>query len=131
MVEWKKKSRRKATGGINNSVNRKTKTLSEKGGLFSKTIIDEKDQRHKTRTIGGSEKTKITKVSFVVVSEGNKSKKAKVLDVISNSANKHFVRQRVVTKGAVLKAELDGKEVKVKVTSRPGQSGSVTGVIVK
>ena len=41
MVEWKKKSRRKATGGINNSVNAKTKSLSDRGGTFSKTVVDD------------------------------------------------------------------------------------------
>jgi ribosomal protein eS8 len=131
MVEWKKKSRRKITGGINHSVNRKTKSLSEKGGTFSKTTVDEKDQRHKTKTIGGSNKLKITKASTVTVSQGNKSTKAKILDVISNPADKHFVRQKVITKGTVVKAKLGEKEVSIKITSRPGQSGSVSGVIVK
>jgi small subunit ribosomal protein S8e len=131
MVEWKKKSQRKASGGINNSINRKTKSLSEKGGIFSKTTVADKDQKHKIKTKGGGQKAKITKVLSVTVAQGNKSSKAKILDVISNTADKHFVRQKVVTKGAVVKAELDGKEVKVKITSRPGQAGSVSGVIVK
>ncbi len=131
MVEWKKKSKRKITGGINHSVNRKTKSLSEKGGIFSKTIVEDEDKRHKVKTIGGREKQKITKAKFVIVSQGDKTSKAKILNVLTNPADKHFVRQKVVTKGAVIKADLDGKEVQVKITSRPGQSGSVSGVLVK
>jgi small subunit ribosomal protein S8e len=131
MVEWKKKSRRKATGGINHSVNRKTKSLSEKGGTFSKTVVSDKDQKHKVKTKGGGEKLKITKITTVTIAQGNKNIKAKILDVVSNSADKHFVRQKVITKGAVVKAELEGKEVKVKITSRPGQAGTISGVLVK
>jgi ribosomal protein eS8 len=131
MVEWKKKSRRKKTGGINNSLRRKTKSLSDRGGLFTKTTVDENDFRFKVRTTGGNSKLKISKAENVLVSQGNTTKKAKILDVISNPANKHFVRQKVITKGAILEVDLDGKKQKVKVTSRPGQSGLINTVIVK
>ncbi|HOZ36039.1 MAG TPA: 30S ribosomal protein S8e [archaeon] len=131
MVEWKRVSRRKATGGVNNAVNAKTKSLSEKGGKFSKTTVAKVDKRFKTRTVGGNKKIKISHAQFVLVSEGNKTIKAKVIDVTENPANKHFVRQKIITKGAILKVDVDGKETRVKVTSRPGQSGQVTGVFVK
>ena len=131
MVEWKRVSRRKATGGINNAVNSKTKALSEKGGKFSKTTVSKVDKRFKTRTVGGNKKVKISHAQTVLVSEGNKLTKGKIIDVTENPANKHFVRQKIITKGAILKVDVDGKEAKVKVTSRPGQSGQVTGVFVK
>ncbi|HOW29539.1 MAG TPA: 30S ribosomal protein S8e [archaeon] len=131
MVEWKKVSRRKSTGGINNAVNAKTKTLSEKGGKFAKTTVAKVDKRFKSRTVGGNEKTKISHAQTVLVSEGNKTIKGRILDVTENPANKHFVRQKIITKGAILKVDLNGKETKVKVTSRPGQDGLVSGVIVK
>lgn len=131
MVEWKRVSRRKATGGVNNAVNAKTKSLSDKGGKFSKTTIAKADKRFKTRAVGGNKKTKISHAQYVLVSEGNKTIKAKVIDVTENPANKHFVRQKIITKGAILRVDVDGKDAKVKVTSRPGQSGQVTGVFVK
>lgn len=131
MVEWKKVSRRKVTGGINNAVNAKTKSLSEKGGKFSKTTVAKEDKRYKTRTVGGTRKVKISHAQYVLISEGNKIVKAKIIDVTENPANKHFVRQKIITKGAVLKVDINGKEAKAKVTSRPGQSGQVTGVLVK
>jgi ribosomal protein S8E len=53
------------------------------------------------------------------------------MDVVENKANKQFVRQKILTKGATVKILLDGKEVTAKITSRPGQSGQVSGVIVK
>lgn len=131
MVEWIKKSKRKATGGINNSVNAKTKSLSDRGGTFSKTIVDAKDKKHKEKTRGGNEKLKITKASNVLISDKGKSFKAKVLNVVENNANKQFVRQKVITKGSIIIVDVNGKEHKAKVTSRPGQSGQVTAVLIK
>ena len=131
MVEWKKVSRRKKTGGINNAVNAKTKSLSDKGGKFSKTTVAKVDKRYKTRAVGGNKKTKISHAQTVLISEGNKLTKGKIVDVIENTANKHFVRQKIITKGAIIKVDVNGKDAKVKVTSRPGQTGLVTGVFVK
>ena len=131
MVEWRKKSHRKDTGGINNSLNRKTKTLTDRGGNFAKTTVDVADSRYQVRTIGGNSKNKISKANTILVSSESKTIKGKILDVVSNPANKHFVRQKVITKGAILKVDLEGKETQVKVTSRPGQDGVVSGIIVK
>ncbi len=131
MVEWIKKSKRKKTGGINNSVNAKTKSLSDRGGTFTKTIVDTEDKRHKEKIRGGNEKVKITKVLNVLISDKEKTFKTKVLNVIENNANKHFVRQKVITKGSIIIVDVNGKEHKAKVTSRPGQSGQVTAVLLK
>jgi small subunit ribosomal protein S8e len=131
MVEWIKKSKRKKTGGINNSVNAKTKSLSEKGGTFSKTTVDADNKKHIAKTRGGNKKVKLTKVLNVLVSDNEKTKKCKVLNVVENKANKHFVREKVITKGTTIVVDLDGKEHKAKVTSRPGQAGQVTAVLLK
>ena len=131
MVEWKKKSRRKTTGGINNSVNAKTKSLSDRGGSFSRTTVEEKDKRYKVRTRGGNHKIKLSKAVTVLVSDSGKTVKGKIISVLENKANKHFVRQKIITKGAILKVDLGGQEKKVIVTSRPGQSGQVSAVPFK
>jgi small subunit ribosomal protein S8e len=131
MVEWIKKSKRKKTGGIDNSVNFKTKALSDRGGSFVKTVVDDSEKKFKERIRGGNEKLKISKASTVLVSDNGKSFKAKVLNVVENHANKQFVRQKVITKGSIVVIEKDGKEHKAKVTSRPGQTGQVTAVLVK
>jgi small subunit ribosomal protein S8e len=131
MVEWRKKSKRKATGAINNSVNAKTKSLSDRGGLFVKTTVDTDDKRHVEKTRGGNQKVKVTKISNVLVTDKEKSFKGKVLNVVENNANKHFVRQKVITKGSTIIVEIDGKEHNAKVTSRPGQSGQITAILIK
>lgn len=131
MVEWKKKSKKKPTGGVNNAVNAKSKSLSEKGGKFSKTTLAKEDKRYKERTKGGNEKIKLSHAQSVLVSQGAKTIKCKILDILENPANKHYVRQKIITKGTTLKVDLEGKETKVKVVSRPGQDGLISGVVIK
>jgi len=131
MVEWKRISRRKASGGINNAVNANTKKLSDKGGLFAKTEVSQVDKRHQTKTRGGGTKVKITKATTALISLAGKTIKAKIINVEENNANKQFVRQKILTKGAIIKVLMDGKEVKAKITSRPGQSGQISAVLVK
>ena len=53
--------------------------------------------------------------------------KPEILTVLENSANTHFVRRNIVTKGAVVETEIG----KVKITSRPGQKGIVNGVLIE
>jgi len=131
MVEWIKKSKRKSTGAVNNSVNAKTKSLSDRGGTFVKTTVDDKDKRHVEKTRGGNQKVKTTKALNVVIADKDKSVKGKILNVVENNANKHFVRQKVITKGSTIVVEIEGKEHKAKVTSRPGQAGQITAVLIK
>ena len=131
MVEWRQISKRKKTGGINNAVNAKTKSLTDRGGIFAKTTVDEKEKRYQEKTIGGNKKVKLAQGNIAMISVAGVSKKAKILNVIENAANKHFVRQKVITKGSIIKVEIDGKEENAKVTSRPGQFGQVSAVIVK
>ena len=52
--------------------------------------------------------------------------KAKILRVVENPADPHFVRRNVLTRGAVIETELG----KARVTSRPGQSGAVDAVLI-
>ena len=55
-----------------------------------------------------------------------KYKKVKILEIISNEANRHFIRRNILTKGTIVKTELGN----VRITSRPGQVGTVNGVLV-
>ena len=49
------------------------------------------------------------------------------MTVVENTANTHFVRRNIITKGAVVDTSLG----RVKVTSRPGQHGMINGVLVE
>ena len=56
-----------------------------------------------------------------------KSKIVKIKNVIENSANRHFVRRNILTKGTIVETEIG----KAKISSRPGQEGSLNAILIK
>jgi small subunit ribosomal protein S8e len=126
MARWHTISRRKPTGGLlRKHVKRKNK---DKGSEFLETRIGERKTKARRMT-GGGQKDKILSADFVNVSDPSSKvqKKAKIVSVESNPANIHYVRRNVLTKGAIVKTELGN----VRITSRPGQTGSLSGVLIK
>ena len=124
MVILHTRSKRKSTGGLYRT-HRKKKSY-EVGREFTKTVIGEKKVRA-VRGLGGNTKIALrqdTKVNIVVKGKG---KVETVSKVVENKANPQFVRSGIVTKGAVVET----KAGKVRITSRPGQDGSLNGVIVE
>ena len=55
-----------------------------------------------------------------------KYKKSKIMTIVSNPANRHFVRRNILTRGAIVKTDLGN----ARITSRPGQEGTINGVLV-
>jgi len=113
----------KGTGG--KKVKFSDKRLSQIGGTFTETKLHEKEEKKASRRRGGSGKTKIRKTQFVNVSTGNSTKKVKITNVIKGN-NPDYTRQNIITKGAIVQTELG----KVRITSRPGQEGSLSGIVV-
>jgi ribosomal protein eS8 len=129
-------SKKKITGGKNSALKRMDKRLAWKGGEFAATGIaaDEKTEKRKTvKALGGNKKVKAQKIKFVALADPatKKNVKAEILSVLENNANRQYTRQNIITRGAILKIKLEGKEAKAKVTSRPGQSGTVQAVLVQ
>ena len=88
------------------------------------------EKKTQVRAKGGARKVKLVASDYVMVSVGGKNIKCRIMDLTKNPANKDFTRRRIITKGAVLKAQTpEGKEVSVKVTSRPGQTGTLNGIM--
>lgn len=81
------------------------------------------------RTRGGNRKIRLLGVAFanVVNPETKEIKKVKVLGVIENPSNPHYVQRNIVTKGAKIQTEIGP----AKVVSRPGQHGVVNAVLIK
>jgi small subunit ribosomal protein S8e len=90
------------------------------------TKIGEKKVK-KVRTLGGKVKPRSLQDSKIIVLDGKKKIAAKIIRVVENSANRHFVRMNVMTKGAIIETD----KGKVKITNRPGQTGQIQGVLVK
>ncbi len=78
---------------------------------------------------GGNWKLKLlaADIANVIDPKSGETKRTKILSVLENPANLHFVRRNIVTKGAVIETELG----KVRVTSRPGQTGTVDGILLE
>ena len=124
MVQWQKFSRRKATGGKRNKARKKRKR--ELGRYPIETTLGERAIKKK-RIRGGKDKLKIYRDSHVNVNDGETTKRLEILEVIHNPSNKDYDRRKIITKGTLIKTELGT----VRVTSRPGQSATINGVIVK
>ncbi|MFH1127039.1 MAG: 30S ribosomal protein S8e [archaeon] len=126
MAVWHKNSNRKPTGGLHTTY-RKSKSF-EAGGEPTKTVIGPKKIKQ-VKVFGGSYKLKLrsTDMANVLDKESKTVKKAKILDVIENKANPHFIRQKIITKGALIKTDIGA----CKVTSRPGQNGTIDAVLVE
>ena len=80
------------------------------------------------RTRGNNKKTslKTANVVNVILADG-KIKSSKIVRVLENQTNNDYQRRGIITKGAIVETE-DGK---CKIVSRPGQSGTVSGILVK
>jgi small subunit ribosomal protein S8e len=103
------------------------KKLAHVGGEFTATKVGEKQEVDVARGRGGTLKSKIKYAPFVNVATGSGVKKAKIRTVLETADNRHYARQNIITKGAVIDTELG----KVKVTNRPGQDGVVNGILLK
>ncbi|MCS7106160.1 MAG: 30S ribosomal protein S8e [Candidatus Aenigmarchaeota archaeon] len=126
MAVWHGEKGRKPTGGLIKVARKKKK--HELGSLPTYTRVG-KEKRKKVRVRGGEIKIRALSVEFANVfdQETKTSKKVKILDVIENKANPHFVRRGIVTKGCIIKTELGN----ARVTSRPSQDGVVNAVLLK
>jgi len=119
-----RRSVKKETGAAYNKDRKKRK--SELGRPASLTKIGE-NKAKKIRTIGGNLKNRALQYSKIIIMDGKKKVAAKVIRVVENASNRHYVRMNVMTKGAIIETD----KGKVKVTSRPGQTGQVQGILVK
>lgn len=120
------KSRRSATGARYKDYRKKKQ--HEKGSNPILTRIGEL-KRRALRVIGGNTKTKQlqAEVVNVVDPKTGKAVKAKLKTVVDNEANRNYVRRNILTKGTVV----DTDKGQVKITNRPGQEGTINGVIVQ
>ena len=129
MEKWHGISRRKPTGGRGKRPNRymgkrRTEVASEEQLAY----VGEADARKNYRKRSGSQTVRTLSVNQVNVNmKGGKTVRATVKNVVGNDADPHYIRRNIVTNGAVL----DTDQGLVKVTSRPGMHGVVSGVLVE
>jgi small subunit ribosomal protein S8e len=80
------------------------------------------------RTRGNNKKIRVktAQIAYVVDPKTNKTSKTEITSVVENSANIHYVRRNIMNKGSII----DTKLGKAKITSRPGQSGTINAVLI-
>lgn len=126
MARAQTRSKRKPSGGRYHFF--RTKRKYELAGYPANTKLDKERQVRNDRVRAGQIKRVILSVNKISVSDPQgKTTKTEIVNVIENPANPNLVRRNIITKGCVVETPLG----KVKVTSRPGQEGSLCGVMVK
>ena len=126
MALTKTRSKRQVSGS--RYIAYRKKRVYEKRRLPTLTKLGEK----KTSTLntrGGHSKT-ITlsnNIANIYKPKEKKYVKAKIKAIIDNTANRHFVRRNILTKGAIIETEVG----KARVTSRPGQEGAINAVLIE
>jgi small subunit ribosomal protein S8e len=80
------------------------------------------------RTKGNNRKTsvKTSNIAYVLDPKTNKITKTDIVTVKENAANIHYVRRNIMNKGAIIETKLG----KARITSRPGQSGTVNAMLL-
>lgn len=122
---WQGRSKRKPSGGILRSNRKKKKSEIAREQTF--TTVG-KAKRLNMRVSGGNTKVRLLSGATIsLTGKDGKVKAVKMLAVIENPANPHFVQRGFVTKGAVVQTEAG----KARVTSRPGQHGTLSGVLIE
>ena len=126
MARSQQRSLRKSTGGRYRSF--RTKRKQELAGYPANTKLDKEVQVKKERVLGNHVKRQILSTNVINVADGKgKTVKVEIKNVVENPANPNLVRRNIITKGAVVETSLG----KVRVTSRPGQEGVLSGILVK
>ena len=116
----------KITGGLRHPL--KTRQKFETDRYPNEAEMGEEQQTVTRKTRGNNRKTGLKIASFVnLVMGDSKVKKSKIIKVLENQTNNDYQRRGIITKGAIVETE-DGK---CRIVSRPGQSGTVSGILVK
>jgi len=126
MARWQGRSQTKPSGG--RIWARRKKRKREMGSEFVGAKLGA-PKRVEQRTCGRGRKFRLlgTNISNVIDPKTGQGRQAKILTVVENPADPHFVRRNVMTRGAVIDTELG----KARVTSRPGQTGIVNAVLIE
>ncbi|HNV01366.1 MAG TPA: 30S ribosomal protein S8e [archaeon] len=135
MVQWHTKSKKKTSGGKRTTIRRCDKKKAWMGGLAANTKTSETSKEEvKTKAGRGNtdkKRTIQTKYANVVDKKTKKVQKMEIIAVKENNANRLFARSNITTKGALVRVKSGSNEKLAKVTSRPGQDGTVNAELTE
>jgi small subunit ribosomal protein S8e len=125
MAVWQGNSKRSSTGRrIRVARNKRRYEIGRELHLTTLGTM----KRQQIRTMGANRKARVLTAdyAYVIDPKTNKTTKTDIVTVVENSANIHYVRRNIMNKGAIINTKLG----KAKITSRPGQSGVISAVLV-
>jgi small subunit ribosomal protein S8e len=125
MALWQGRSRRKATGGRYRT--HKGKRKSEIGREQQITVIGSYAKK-RVRTFGGNLKFRVlqTQKANLYDPKSKKTIRVNIKTVLENPANPNYVRRNIITRGAIVETD----KGKARITSRPGQDGTINAVLI-
>jgi small subunit ribosomal protein S8e len=127
MVIIQSKSRRKASGA-----RYKSKIIKKRQSLIGRIPAMTKIEPLKEQMIrirSGNFKHRLLSTNKVNLynSETKKHSVVDIITVVDCPANKNYIRRNIMIKGTIIKTSMGN----ARVTSRPGQSGSVNAILIK
>jgi len=128
MSVYHKPIKRKPSGGKKRP-HRKHKKKCHMGRPPTHTSIGPTDKRKIIRTKGGGRKIRLYEAAYanIFIKSQNVYKKAKILRVAENTANREFKRRGIITRGAIIETEIG----MARVLSRPGQDGVINAILIE
>lgn len=119
------RSKRKQTGSLYRDYRKKKKHELGRPAALTKL---EKKRSASIRTRGNNKKVRLLSIDTanLLDPKTKKHEQVKIKTILENPANRHFVRRNIMTKGTVI----DTEKGKAKITSRPGQDGTVNAVLI-
>ena len=130
MAKWHGISRRKPSGGRLKRPSRyrgKRRTEISPENQFA--YIADEDKRKNYRKRGKSQTVRVLGANSVNVNDPKTGTtvSATISTVIENGADPNYVRRNIITKGAIV----DTDKGRVRITSRPGMHGVVSGILLE
>ncbi len=130
MAKWHGISRRKPSGGRLKRPNRyRGKRRTEISSENQFAYLGDEDKRKNYRKRAKSQTVRLLSAHEINVNDPKEGKtiRATINTVLENDADPNYVRRNIVTKGAIVDTDLG----RVRVTSRPGMHGVVSGVLLE
>ena len=125
-MQHSQRSNRKVSGGKYHEAHKKRK--HRLGRIPIETKIGE-ERKKIVRTRGGNIKIKSYSMDQINVTDtkANNTTRVPIKGLDVNTASVDYQRRSILTKGAVVETKLG----KVKITSRPGQTGQLNGILLE
>ncbi len=125
MVQWHADIHKRKKTGAKSHPSRGKRKYERGGEIHLASVGELKTVVRRSR--GGAHKIAVVSAAHANVAVGPVVKRFEILRVVSNPSNRDYDRRKVITKGAIIETS----EGLARVTSSPGQDGTINAVLIK